>query len=132
MQAWLILFSIATNSINTPTKLSYTVSTWSPTQSNPIQNNKFTNFDDSPSFGLLYKKLNAENMHPIFETSTLIPITKLDSLCIKPSPGERFIPIANVLRHLYAFGYSSAKMPLLFKNITSQMMGIIFWTHLIW
>ncbi len=60
MEAWLLLVSVATIPINTTTKLSYAASAWSLAQINPIQNNQFTNFAESTSFGLLHEKLNGQ------------------------------------------------------------------------
>eukprot|EP01084_Bolivina_argentea_P273825 466560_1 len=102
MEAWLILVSIATISIDTTTKLSYTASAWSPTRLNPIQINQFTDFAGSPSFELLHNKANGENTHLTFENLSSLKFIKSQPLSIKLSPDERFITIGYILRPLDA------------------------------
>eukprot|EP01084_Bolivina_argentea_P139617 245600_1 len=131
MEALVIFLSIATISTNTTSKLSYGVSTWSLPEIHHIQNNRFTNFAESPSFGLFHKKMNGKNMHPIFQNSRTIQIIKSHSLCIKLCPDERIIPIGNILRHLYPPECSSRRKRPLFQKTSSEIMGIIYWTHLI-
>eukprot|EP01084_Bolivina_argentea_P044737 82313_1 len=125
MEAWLILISIAAILINKTTKLSYAASAWSPTHINPMQNNQFPNFADSPSFGLLYKKVNGGKIYPIFGNSTLFQMTKSDSLCIKLSPDEPFIKIVGIFRLLGAHECTIQKKRGMNQKMASQIMGII-------
>eukprot|EP01084_Bolivina_argentea_P218380 370606_1 len=76
--------------------------------------------------------MDAENINQIFENSTSIKITNSESLCIKLYPDERFMKIGNILRHLYADECANQKKHLLFQKLSSEIMGIIFWSHLIW
>eukprot|EP01084_Bolivina_argentea_P080205 145312_1 len=71
-------------------------------------------------------------MHPIFANSTSYQITKLDSLHITLSPGEGFTAIANILSELHAHECTSPKKRVDFQEMTSEIMGIIYWTYLIW
>eukprot|EP01084_Bolivina_argentea_P246347 412295_1 len=76
--------------------------------------------------------MNPENIHPIFENLTSFEIIKLDYRCIKVSPDEGFRTIANILGELHAHECINPKKRLLFQKLTSQIMGRIYWTHLIW
>eukprot|EP01084_Bolivina_argentea_P181727 313813_1 len=115
MSAWLMLVSVATILINTRTKLLYVASTWSHSHIFHIQNDQFRNFAESPSFGLLYKKMDARNVHLIIQNLTPFQFIKSQSLCIALSPDQRFIAIGNILRHLYADECTSQKKHLLFE-----------------
>eukprot|EP01084_Bolivina_argentea_P139619 245604_1 len=76
--------------------------------------------------------MNAKIMHPIFENFTSIQITKSYSPSVKLSPGERFITIGNILRHLNGRECHTQKNGVLVKKISSEIMGIFSWTQLIW
>eukprot|EP01084_Bolivina_argentea_P181724 313806_1 len=132
MEAWLLLVSVATITINTTSKLSYAASTWPLAQINPIQINQFADFADSPSFEHLNKKVNGGNTYLIFENLTLLELTKSESLSIKVSPDERFIKIGNIFPPLYAHEYSIQKNRGMNQNMASKIMGKIYWTHLTW
>eukprot|EP01084_Bolivina_argentea_P023137 43101_1 len=92
----------------------------------------FTNFADSLLFQPLQKNNNAGKMHLIFENSTSIQMVQSKTIHIKVSPGEPFIQIGNVFRLLYAHECTIQKSWVLFQKITSQIMGIIYWTCLVW
>eukprot|EP01084_Bolivina_argentea_P181725 313810_1 len=130
MEAWLILYSIATILINTTTKLSFTASARPPTQILHIQNSTFTNYAESSSFGLLHEKVNGENIHLIFENFSSSQITQSQCLFIKLSPDERFIKIGNILAPLYTHEYSTQKNRGINHNMASEIMGKICWSHL--
>eukprot|EP01084_Bolivina_argentea_P139616 245597_1 len=132
MEPLLILLSIATNPFNTTSKLSISVSTSSLAQCNPNQNIKYIHFADSHLFGLLYENTDAVNIPPIFENFMPTEITNSYSLCIKPSPREPFIKIGNVLEHLYMHEYHGQKNVVWFQKISSETMGKIYKSHLIW
>ncbi len=132
MEAWLLLVSVATITINTTSKLSYAASTWPLAQINPIQINQFADFADSPSFEHLNKKVNGGNIYLIFENLTLLELIKSESLSIKVCPDERFIKIGIILRPLDAHEYTIQKTHGMNLKMTSEIMGIILWTYLIW
>ncbi len=115
----------------TTAKKSYAVSIWSLSQLNPIQNMQLPNFADSPTFGSLQQKINPENIHPIFENLTSFEIIKLDYQCIKVSPDKRFMKIGNIFRDLHAHEWISHKKHRSFQKLASEIMDIIFGSHLI-
>ncbi len=131
MQALLILVQIATVLINTITKLSCTGSTSSVAQLNPIQNIKLLNFDDSHLLEPLHKNTIEEKINPIFATSKSKLMVKSESVCITLSPDEAFIKIGSILGHQYACEYTMQKNRGVVQKMTSEIMGIIFWTFLI-
>eukprot|EP01084_Bolivina_argentea_P232830 392309_1 len=112
--------------------MSYTTPTSYPIQVNPIQNMKLINFDDSLIFGHLNKNKNEEKINLIIENSTSISIIKSESLCIKLSPDEAFIKIGSILRHQHACECTDQKNGVHIQKMTSEIMGVIYWAHLIY
>eukprot|EP01084_Bolivina_argentea_P232833 392313_1 len=123
---------MATILINTTIKLSYAGSARSPTQLNPIQNYSFVNFADSPSFTLFEEKAIEEKLHLTFQNLQSFQFIKSESLSIKVCPDERFIKIGIILRPLDAHEYTNQKTRGMNLKMTSEIMGIILWTYLIW
>eukprot|EP01084_Bolivina_argentea_P008788 16437_1 len=132
MKATLIVISIISNIVNTTIKLLYAASTWSHGQIIHSQNDQFTNFAQSPLFGVVHQKLNGQNIHSIFENLTSFQFIKSQSVYIALSPYQRFMAIGNILGHLYADECASQKKHLLFQKLSSEIMGVIFWSYLIW
>ncbi len=97
-----------------------------------MQNDQFTNFADSPSFGLLHEKENGKKIHLIFENLTLFQLIKSQSLSIKLSPEERFIKIGNILCSLSTYECTIKKNRGENQKMPSQIMGENYWTHFIW
>eukprot|EP01084_Bolivina_argentea_P008787 16435_1 len=132
MKATLIVISIISNIVNTTIKLLYAASTWSHGQIIHSQNDQFTNFAQSPLFGVVHQKLNGQNIHSIFENLTSFQFIKSQSVYIALSPYQRFMAIGNILGHLYAHEWTIQKSWFMFHEITSEIMGIIFGSYFIW